>query len=103
MKEIAERKAFRYADQHDQPGLDILESRRLEGGWRAAGESDKDKEENAGREAFRHAGQHGQLGLDIKNVIEGIAAYERLKAPLKICDHANDPSCEIHKLKPSQN
>ena len=37
-KEGAWRRASRHADQHGQPGVDVLESRPIEGGHRADGE-----------------------------------------------------------------
>ena len=39
--------ASRHADQHGQPGVDVLESRPMEGGRRAGGASDGDEKEGA--------------------------------------------------------
>jgi hypothetical protein len=47
-----------HADQHGQPGVDVQESRPMEGGQRAGGASDGDEFEGAGRRASRHADQH---------------------------------------------
>jgi hypothetical protein len=39
--------ASRHADQHGQPGVDVPESRAMEGGRRAGGASDGDEFEGA--------------------------------------------------------
>ena len=45
--------ASRHADQHGQPGVDVLESRTMEGGRRAGGASDGDEKEGAGRRSIQ--------------------------------------------------
>jgi Tetratricopeptide repeat len=42
--------ASRHADQHGQPGVDVQESRAVEGGRRAGGASDEDEKEGAWEE-----------------------------------------------------
>ncbi|KAF2190316.1 HET-domain-containing protein [Zopfia rhizophila CBS 207.26] len=54
-----------HADQHGQPGVDLLESRAVEGGRGAGGASDGDIQEGAWGGASRHADQHGQPGVDV--------------------------------------
>src|SRR5947207_751105 len=49
----------------DQPGVDVPESRPMEGGGRAGCASDGDELEGAGDGASRHADQHGQPGVDV--------------------------------------
>jgi len=39
------REASRHADQHGQPGVDVQESRAMEGGRGAASASDRDEKE----------------------------------------------------------
>jgi hypothetical protein len=53
------------ADQHGQPGVDVLESRAMEGGRRAASQRVGYMFEGAGRRASLHADQHGQPGVDV--------------------------------------
>jgi hypothetical protein len=47
-------------------GIDVPESRRMEGDGRAAGASDRDEKEGAGSGASFHANQHRQSGFDIQ-------------------------------------
>jgi hypothetical protein len=62
----AGRDASLHADQHGQPGIDVQESRAMEGGGRAGGASDGDEKEGAGRGASFHADQHGQPCLHLE-------------------------------------
>src|SRR5947207_1472700 len=54
-----------HADQYGQPGVDVEESRPMEGGRRAGCASDGDELEGAGDGASFHADQHGQPGVDV--------------------------------------
>jgi hypothetical protein len=54
------------ADQHGQPGVDVLESRAIEEGGRAGNASDGDEEEDAGTGASLHANQHGQFNVHLE-------------------------------------
>jgi hypothetical protein len=58
--------ASRHADQHGQSGVDVLESRPMEGGGGAGGASDGDECKGAWRGASRNASQHGQSGVDVQ-------------------------------------
>ena len=51
--------ASRNAAQHDQPDIDILGSRTMDGGRGAGGASDRDELEGARRGASSYADQHG--------------------------------------------
>ena len=51
-----------HANQHGQPGLDVLEPRPMDAGGRAGGASDGDEEEGARGGASFHADQHKQPG-----------------------------------------
>ena len=51
--------ASRHAGQHGRPGIDVPESRAVEGGRRAICASDGDEREAAGGGASFHADQHG--------------------------------------------
>jgi Tetratricopeptide repeat len=59
--------ASRHADQHGQPGVDVLESRPMAGGRRAGRASDGDEKEGAWGGASRHADQHGQPASTYRN------------------------------------
>src|SRR2546423_14350573 len=54
-----------HADQHGQPGVDVLESRPMEGGRRAGGASDGDEKEGAGDGAFGRAAWRERAGVDV--------------------------------------
>src|SRR2546423_14118644 len=62
-----------HADHHGQPGVDVQESRAMEGGRRAGGASDGDECEGAWGGASFHADQHGQFGetMDPVSVLGG--------------------------------
>jgi hypothetical protein len=66
MFEGARKRASLHANQHGQPGVDVLESRAMEGGGRARSASNRDEEEGAGTGASLHADQHGQSGVHLE-------------------------------------
>jgi len=55
-----------HANQHGQPGVNVQESRTMEGGRRAGGASDGDEKEGARLGASTHADQHGQPGVNVQ-------------------------------------
>src|SRR3984957_6426813 len=59
-KEGAWRGTSFHADQHGQPGVDVLESRPMAGSRRARCASDGDEKEGAWGGTSRHADQYGQ-------------------------------------------
>src|SRR2546423_9041644 len=65
-----------HADQHGQPGVDVLESRTMEGGRRAGGASDGDEKEGARRGASGHADQHEQPCLHIEGMWPKCGSYQ---------------------------
>jgi hypothetical protein len=58
--------ASRHAEKHEQSGVDVHESRTMEGGRRAVCASNGDEFEGVGVGASRHADQHEQPCLDIE-------------------------------------
>lgn len=57
-KENARDRASFHTDQHDQPCVNIQQSRTMERGWRAASASNEGKRENARDRASFHTEQH---------------------------------------------
>ncbi|KFZ24051.1 hypothetical protein V502_01463 [Pseudogymnoascus sp. VKM F-4520 (FW-2644)] len=67
-----------HADQHGEPGLDILEPGSLEGGRGLGIAGDGDEEEGVEPRASRHADEHGEPGHDIPGArpLEGSRGLE---------------------------
>ena len=75
-KEGAKQGASRHAGQHGQPGVDVQESRPMEGGRRAISKGIGDLQEGARQGASFHAGQHEQPCLHIEGTWPKCGSYQ---------------------------
>ena len=58
-------RSSRHANQHRQPGVDVLEPRPVGGDREAGGASNGDSKNKAWGRSSRHANQHGRPGVDV--------------------------------------
>ena len=88
-----------HADQHGQPGVDVLESRTMEGGRRAGGASDGDEKEGVGAEHPDTLTSMNNLAWTLKSQGRNDEALELITKCVQLSTQklgANHPNTKVY-------